>query len=107
MAFPEPVARKLQRTLGVEGEILVTWLEEERAERERLRAEVREEFTQMRRDMAAMETRLADRIQAVDSRVAALEVRISDVKSDLMKWSFVFWVGAVAAIALLAGMLDR
>ena len=87
MGFPEPVARKLRSTLGVEGEILVTWLEEERLERATLRAEL----TQIRADMAAMEIRLGD--------------RISNVKADLMRWSFVFWVGAVGAIAALAGIL--
>lgn len=36
---------------------------------------------------------------------ATLRVQIADVRSDLMKWSFVFWVGAVFAIAALAGVL--
>ena len=30
---------------------------------------------------------------------------VSQSKADLMKWSFVFWVGAVAAIAALAQVL--
>lgn len=77
------------KALGVEGEILVTWLEEERVERSLLRAEL----TRLHADMAAMEIRLGD--------------RISNVKSDLMKWSFVFWVGAVAAIAMLADVLGK
>jgi hypothetical protein len=32
-------------------------------------------------------------------------VKIADVKGDLMKWSFVFWCGAVASVAALAGVL--
>jgi hypothetical protein len=32
---------------------------------------------------------------------------IGNVKADLMKWSFLFWVGAVMAIAMLAGVLGR
>ena len=36
---------------------------------------------------------------------ARLDARMEQVKADLMKWSFVFWVGAVAAIAALAGIL--
>ena len=103
MRFPEPVARKLRHTLGVEGEILVTWLEEERS----ARLEMREEFAQLRKDMAAMEARIMERFQAVDARMGGLEGRIAEVKSDLMKWSFVFWVGAVAAIAMLAGVLGN
>jgi hypothetical protein len=38
---------------------------------------------------------------------ARLEKAIADARSDLIKWSFVFWVGAVAAIAMLARVLDR
>lgn len=88
MGFPESAARKLRNSLGVEGENLVTWLEEEHVERSLLG----EEMTRMRGDMAATEMRLGE--------------RISNVKADLMKWSFVFWVGAIAAIAILAGVLD-
>ena len=69
----------------------MTWLEEERQERVQLRAEVAEFRQQMAAQMAAMEMRLG--------------AQIADVKSDLMKWSFVFWCGAVAAIAALAGVL--
>jgi hypothetical protein len=36
---------------------------------------------------------------------ARLEALIERRISDLMKWSFVFWVGAVASIALLAKLL--
>jgi hypothetical protein len=36
---------------------------------------------------------------------AKLEGLVERTKADLMKWSFVFWVGAVAAIAALAGVL--
>ena len=49
-------------------------------------------------DLHGFETRLTEHIHSVDNRVA-------DVKADLMKWSFVFWVGAVGAIAMLAGVL--
>ena len=34
-----------------------------------------------------------------------LASQIERSKADLMKWSFVFWCGAVAAIAALAGVL--
>ena len=36
---------------------------------------------------------------------ARLETKIEQRSADLIKWSFVFWVGAVAAVALLAGVL--
>lgn len=69
----------------------MTWLEEERQERVQLRVELAEFRQQMAAQMAGMEMRLTG--------------RIADVKSDLMKWSFVFWCGAVAAVAALAGVL--
>ena len=65
----------------------MTWLEEEREDRTQLRAEV----SALRHEMHAMEARLT--------------ALIADVKSDLMKWSFVFWCGAVTAVAALAGVL--
>lgn len=35
----------------------------------------------------------------------SLEVKLANARSDLLLWSFVFWVGAVGSIALLAGVL--
>jgi hypothetical protein len=43
----------------------------------------------------------------VGDRIGKVEVRVAEVKADLMKWSFVFWVGAVTAIAALAGVLSN
>jgi hypothetical protein len=37
--------------------------------------------------------------------IGRLEAKIEQRTADLMKWSFVFWVGAVGAIAVLAGVL--
>jgi hypothetical protein len=97
MALPSHLSKKLRQTLGADaGGDLVTWLEEMRAERE----EMRGEFAQIRALIAALERRS-------DERFADLKVSIADVKADLMKWSFVFWVGAVLAIAALAGMLRQ
>jgi hypothetical protein len=92
MPIPSSLSRKLQETLGEDaGGDLVTWLEEERAERLELRSQLRAELSEIRQHMAAMEMRLT--------------AQIADVKSDLMKWSFVFWCGAVAAVAALADVL--
>ena len=90
MGVPAPLSRKLRDKLGSDtGEALVTWLEE-------MRAEHKEQLARI----DGMETRLIERIHRV-------ELRVGEVQSNLMKWSFVFWCGAVAAIAALAGVLRQ
>lgn len=105
MAVPSPLSKKLREALGPDtGEDLVSWLDEMRAEHEQLRAAIRADFAEFRHEMASLihasESRLLERIGNV-------EVRVAEVKADLMKWSFVFWCGAVAAIAALAGVLRQ
>ena len=60
---------------------------------------------------AKLEQRLAEFRGDIRSEMhagfATVSREIAAVRSDLMKWSFVFWVGAVAAIAMLAGVFDR
>jgi hypothetical protein len=83
MAVTARLARRLHENLGPEpAEDLVTWLEEMRAENRAFKEEMRLGF----------------------GRVETLIERRS---ADLIKWSFVFWVGAVAAIAMLAGVIGR
>jgi hypothetical protein len=127
VASPQ-LPNRLREVLGREaGDALMTWLEEERSEREAVRSDfagLRADFAALRGDLAelrqemragflkvsadlrveiarevhGLEVRLVDRINAVDKRV-------SETESRLMRWSFVFWVGAVGAIAALAGVL--
>ena len=85
----------LRESLGpAAAEDLVTIVDELRAEHAAFRAD----FAESRREVNA-------RFDRMDERFQALEIKLGDVKADLMKWSFVFWVGAVGAIALLAGVL--
>jgi hypothetical protein len=56
-----------------------------------LRAELRADFAELRQELQV--------------GFAALETRFERRFSDLIKWSFVFWVGAVGAIAMLARTL--
>lgn len=78
-------------------------IDEMRAER----AEMRADFADFRREMQAQFEAIDARFDRVDQRFLTLETKLGDVKADLMKWSFVFWVGAVTAIAVLAGVLER
>ena len=95
MPISPTLLHKLQETLGRDAtEDLVTWMEQADAHRGDI-AELRHE----------MEIGFAK----IDARFAQFEARIETLiekrTSDLMKWSFVFWCGAVAAIAALAGVL--
>jgi hypothetical protein len=114
MAVPAPLSKKLREALGPDaGEGLVTWMQEMRAEHEEKLAAIHADFAEYRHEMAALiqgsEFRLLERIHGVetrlDERIGKVDLRVADVKADLMKWSLVFWVGAVGAIAALAGVL--
>lgn len=83
---------RLQQALG-EGaaEELVTLLRESDNRFDALRADVAELRHEMRSGFDTLEARI--------------DARIARSTADLLKWSFVFWVGAVTAIAALAGVL--
>jgi hypothetical protein len=85
-----------------------------------LRETIELNFARLDGRIGALEARIDARIAAVeariDTRVAAVEARIdtrfaeAEAKferrfNDLLKWSFVFWCGAVTAIAALAKVL--
>ena len=79
------------------------------AELRREMDEVRIGLAEINAGIAAMDKRHVEAISAMDKRhveaISALNVRIAQSKADLITWSFVFWVGAVGAIAMLAGVL--
>ena len=109
MSIPKRLAIKLQETLGHDAsEDLVTLFDELRTEQRALRADL----TELKQDLRAMEARLSEKLQTVIATstelakgLTALDKRIDEKHAELIKWSFLFWVGAVAAIAALAGVL--
>lgn len=115
MAATRRLPKHLHNVLGpdAEGEF-VTILDEIRAE---IRADSQEfrrvldaRFAAIDRRFDAIDRRfdtVDKRFEQVDARFIALTDKVADVKSDLMKWSFVFWCGAVLAIAALAGVLRQ
>ena len=113
MAVPSHISKKLRQHLGDEtGGDFVNWLAEMRAERELLRDDILASearlVARMEQGFARVDERFANvdaRFAKVDGRLAALQVAIADSKAELMKWMLVFWVGAVGAIAALAGVL--
>lgn len=114
MAITTRLSRKLHQALGEEAaEDLVNWMQQQDTQRAELRelnelylarfdarmAELRREIQTGFADMRA-EFRLA-----LQTGLGSLESKLEQRTAELMKWSFVFWVGAVAAIAVLAGVL--
>jgi hypothetical protein len=106
MALPFHISKKLRQQLGDEtGGDLVNWLGEMRAERERFRADLLASEARLVARMDQGFARVDERFAKADERLAGLRVAIADSRADLMKWMLVFWVGAVGAIAALAGVL--
>jgi hypothetical protein len=109
MGVSRKLPRHLRTALGPDaGDELVTILDEIRADH----ARARQEFHEFRREVLLRFEQVDRRFDAMDRRFERMDERfdvalakISDVQTNLMKWSFVFWCGAVAAIAALAGVL--
>ncbi len=53
-----------------------------------------------------LEGRVDLRFSQLEQSIAALQIKIEQRTADLMKWSFMFWLGAVGTIAILAGLLN-
>ena len=64
--------------------------------------ELREEMTTSSRELREEMTKM--RIEVLEA-VRQVDLRVANTRADLLKWSFTFWVGAVLAIAALAGVL--
>jgi hypothetical protein len=95
MSISAHLVRKLEEMLGPEAaEDLVRQL----TDIQTLRADVAE----LRHEMQLGFTRIDARFDALSERIVAQSDKTT---ATLLKWSFVFWVGAVGAIAALAGVL--
>lgn len=103
MPITTRLSRTLHQTLGEEAaEDLVNWMQQVELQR----AELRElnELNFSRFDARLGETR-AELRQEMQAGFGRLENKLEQRTADLMKWSFVFWIGAVGAVAALAGVL--
>lgn len=93
MALSPHLRHRLHEALGAAAaEDLVSWIEENDS--------VRADVAELRHEMQLGFARIEAKLEQVPLR-AEMEKRFA----DLLKWSFVFWVGAVGAIAALAGVL--
>lgn len=110
MPISPKLSRQLDEALGKEAaEELVTWIHDMEAQKREARDTLRADLAELRQEMQAGFARLEQQMQAGDAgirqEIAQLEARFERRFSDLIKWSFVFWVGAVGAVAMLAGAL--
>ena len=69
-------------------------------------AKIDGQFAKIDGRFTKLEGHIDARSTQLESAIARLEIKIEQRTADLMKWSFVFWLGAVAAIAILAGILN-
>ena len=120
MGITPRLYRKLNQMLGEEAEDLVNWMDHVDAQgaewREATRADLAEQrqemltgFSELRQEMQVGFAELRQEMQVgfanLRQEMAQLEARFERRFSDLIRWSFLFWVGAVGAIAILAGVL--
>jgi hypothetical protein len=68
-----------------------------------LREEIREVESRLREEIRGVETKLGEEIRQVETKLGEEIHRVREemhaMKADLIKWSFVFWAGAVAALS--------
>jgi hypothetical protein len=116
LAISSRLSQTLHQELGDEaGDDLVDWMVQMETNRSDLREMMDGYMTRLDRQFEKIDARferIDARFEKVDSRfeqvhrdISSLETRIAHRFSDLFKWSFVFWCGAVGVIALLARAL--
>ena len=110
MAITTRLSRKLHQTLGEDAaEDLVNWMQQVDTQRAELRELNELNFSRFDARLAeareAMRADLAELRQEMQAGLTRVETKLEKRTADLIKWSFVFWVGAVGAIAALAGVL--
>ncbi len=82
---------------------------------ERFRAEMRAQFAEFRSEMnqefakvrSEMDRRFAELRSEMDAGFAAQDVKIAELRAELLKWMFVFWAGTVIPLAALIVGLTR
>jgi hypothetical protein len=111
-----PIAAKLSRTLydkfGSEGaEAMVDWMQRVETQRSELRelsdlgfARIDARFGEAR---AQSDLRFAEIREEMHTGFATLEKKIEQRFSDLIKWSFVFWVGSTVTLVVALAALAR
>ena len=130
MVVTAKLSRKLYETLGEDAaQDMVTWMQrvdDKRAELRELNeanfarfdARLGERSAELQGALARSEAQLDELRSGIDAKIsdlrremetgfARLETRIEQRTADIMKWSFVFWVGSVATVVGALVALSR
>lgn len=110
MAISARLSRTLRESLGEEGaDDLVNWMMHVEASRSELqdvmeawRVTTDSRFAELG---ARIDLRFSEQQQEMRLGFSNLESRFERRFGDLLEWSFVFWCGAVGAVAVLAHAL--
>ena len=111
MSVSARLARKLYKIFGDDAaHDMVDWMQQVDARRTELRELHDLQFSRfsvlLNEQVSALRNEFNELRHDVTLGLGRLETKIEQRSTDLIKWSFVFWVGAVGAIALLAGVLE-
>ena len=95
---------KLKPKLGeAEARALLEFVETSVQEKAATKADLDQTASSLREDLHQTASALRDDLHQTQ---AALRKEIQDVKVDLLKWTFAFWVGAVAVLSgIMLGLL--
>lgn len=126
MAITDKLSRSLHHTLGEEAaDEMVDWMNRIDAQRAELRdlnelnfsridarfAQIDARFNEIDARFNEFDARLgkmdADLRREMQAGFARLELKIEQRAADMMKWSFVFWVGSVLTITGALTALSR
>ena len=95
------VPRVLREKLSEEGaDALVALINEANGQsRADVLTFVEEKFERrLSEEVAKFERRLSKEVAKLDGKIAEVKVNLSEVKADLIRWMFIFWVGQIGAL---------
>lgn len=110
MTVTAKLFRRLHEMLGDDAaHDMVDWMQRVDAERTDLRQLHELQFARFDARLgefrAKMQAGLADLRRDMETGIARLETGIEQRTADIMKWSFVFWVGLVATLGAVGALV--
>ncbi|MCS7312472.1 MAG: CCDC90 family protein [Acidobacteria bacterium] len=93
------VEEKFERRLSEEAAKFNSRLSEEIAKLDhRISEEVARLDRRITEEAARLDRRITEEVARLEVRLAGLEAKIAEVRADLIRWMFIFWVGQLGAI---------